>query len=99
MRLYYATNHLERLASDQTYRPKGIHPDVVRAYRKTVGLVAAATTRQDLRAMRGLRLEKLTGDRKGQYSMRVNDQWRIIASFESANNEWTITLLELIDYH
>lgn len=99
MRLYYATKHLDRLASDKTYRPKGVHPDVVRAYRKTVGLVAAATTRHDLRAMKALRLEKLKGDRRGQYSMRVNDQWRIIASFEAEDGEWTITLLELIDYH
>lgn len=99
MRLYYATKHLDRMASDKTYQPKDIHPDVVRAFRKTVGLVAAAKTRQDLRAMKGLRLEKLSGDRKGKYSMRVNDQWRIIASFESEKAGWTITLLELIDYH
>jgi toxin HigB-1 len=40
-------------------------------------LIDAATSINDLRVPPGNRLEKLVGDRKGQYSIRINDQWRI----------------------
>ena len=47
-----------------------------RALRKLV-MLNAATRLGDLRAPPGNRLEKLSGDRQGQYSIRINDQWRI----------------------
>lgn len=50
---------------------------------------------QDLLAPPGNRLEKLKGDRAGQYSIRINDQWRICF-------EWTVNQasnVEIVDYH
>lgn len=49
----------------------------------------------DLRAPPQNRLEKLAGDRKGQWSIRVNDQWRICFRF----NNGEAADVELIDYH
>jgi toxin HigB-1 len=43
----------------------------------------AATRLEDLAALRGNRLESLSGERKGQYSIRINDQWRICFKWES----------------
>jgi len=58
-------------------------------------MVDAAVVLTDLRAPPGNQLEALTGDRKGQHSIRVNDQWRICF-------EWTPegpTGVEVVDYH
>ena len=57
----------------------------------------AAQALQDLTALPGNRFEALKGDRKGQYSIRVNDQWRIC--FEWPNNSPGPTHVEIVDYH
>jgi plasmid maintenance system killer protein len=44
----------------------------------------------------GNRLEKLVGDRKGQYSIRINDQWRICFVWTDENNADQV---EIVDYH
>jgi toxin HigB-1 len=64
------------------------------AYNKLV-LINAAESINDLRVPPGNRLEKLAGSRAGQYSVRVNDQWRICFTWSAsgAGN------LELVDYH
>jgi len=55
-----------------------------------------ATSLEDLR-LPGNRLESLKGDRKGQFSIRVNDQWRIC--FEWLKGRPGPTLVECVDYH
>ena len=49
----------------------------------------------DLRIPPGNRLEKLQGDLKTKYSIRVNDQWRIAFAWEDSNS----SEVEIIDYH
>lgn len=55
----------------------------------------AATTLDFLRVPPGNRLEQLSGDRAAQYSIRVNDQWRVCFVWHAGNAE----AVELIDYH
>jgi proteic killer suppression protein len=50
---------------------------------------------EDLRTPPGNRLESLHGDRKGQWSIRINDQWRICFRFKEGN----AFEVEIIDYH
>ena len=57
----------------------------------------AATSLVDFAGLPGNRLEKLGGDRKGQYSIRINDQWRIC--FEWPDGSPGPTSVEIIDYH
>ena len=57
--------------------------------------VDAARQLDDLRVPPGNRLEALHGDRRGQYSVRVNDQWRICFEWRD-NAAWEV---ELVDYH
>lgn len=64
------------------------------ATRKLTQLEAAVTL-GSLRAPPGNRLEALASDRKGQHSMRVNDQWRICFRWADAGPED----LEIVDYH
>ena len=55
----------------------------------------SATSLEDLRALRGNRLEALIGNRKGQFSIRINDQYRICFNWEAKGP----TDVEITDYH
>lgn len=57
----------------------------------------AAKSLQDLAALPGNRLEALKGDRKGQFSIRINDQWRICFAWP-ADSVGPIDV-EIVDYH
>jgi toxin HigB-1 len=57
----------------------------------------AATSIKDLAALPGNFLEVLKGDRRGQYSIRVNEQWRIC--FEWPNDSPGPQNVEIVDYH
>jgi proteic killer suppression protein len=57
----------------------------------------AATALRDLAALPGNRFEALAGDRKRQYSIRINDQWRIC--FEWPDREPGPSNVEIVDYH
>ena len=54
-----------------------------------------AVTLQDLRIPPANRLEKLSGGRAGQYSIRINDQWRICFEWKEGNADNA----EIVDYH
>lgn len=64
------------------------------AYKKLLQLDWAETL-ADLRVPPGNRLEKLVGDREGQYSIRVNDQYRICFTWTSAGP----ADVQIVDYH
>ena len=75
--------------------PKGFPPDLVAVARRKLRYLNAAANLDDLRSPPGNRLEALTGDRKGQHSIRVNDQFRIcfVWTKEGPAN------VEIVDYH
>jgi len=58
-------------------------------------MINAAVVVDDLRVPPGNMLEVLRGDRKGQHSIRINDQWRICFRFEAGN----AFEVEIVDYH
>ena len=58
-------------------------------------MLAAATVVHDLKAPPGNRLEKLKGDREGQWSVCINDQWRICFRWEDGDG----FEVEIVDYH
>lgn len=55
--------------------PKGFPADLFKSARRKLEALHAAMSLDDLRSPPGNRLEALSGDRKGQYSIRINDQW------------------------
>ena len=71
--------------------PKELH----RKAQVKLARVGAATSIQDLREIKGNRFETLKGDRKGQYSIRINDQCRICFTWEEEN----ALDVEISDYH
>lgn len=62
---------------------------------KKLSLLHAATSIESLLIPPSNRLEALSGDRKGQYSIRINNQWRICFRWEDGNAHD----VEIIDYH
>ena len=68
-----------------------------RAARLKLDRMEAATSLGDLAALPGNRFEALRGDRKGQYSIRINDQWRIC--FEWTDGAPGPLNVEIVDYH
>lgn len=70
---------------------------IERAARIMLDRLEAAVELRDLGALPGNRLEVLKGDRKRQYSIRINDQWRIC--FEWPGDASGPSKVEMIDYH
>jgi proteic killer suppression protein len=68
-----------------------------RSARLKLDRLEAATSLRDLVALPGNRFEGLHGDRKGQYSIRINDQWRIC--FEWPDRSPDPSNVEIVDYH
>lgn len=64
---------------------------------KRLEVLDAATSLDDLRALRSNRLEALRGDRAGQYSIRINEQWRIC--FRWPRGTKGPQDVEIVDYH
>jgi proteic killer suppression protein len=56
---------------------KGVPNDITKSANRKLMQIHNARNLDDLRAPPGNRLERLSGDRKGQHSIRINDQWRI----------------------
>jgi len=74
---------------------KGFPADLVKRAVRKLTMLNYATSLDDLRSPPGNRLEALKGDRNGQHSIRINDQWRICFVWTSAGPE----RVEITDYH
>jgi len=68
---------------------------IERVARRKLLYLHRARRLEDLRVPPGNRLEALKGDRKGHYSIRINDRWRMCFVWRSANAE----RVEIVDYH
>ena len=64
---------------------------------KRLSILNAASSLETLRRLPSNRLEALAGDRKGQFSIRINQQWRIC--FEWPNRQTGPSAVEIVDYH
>ncbi|MDO5706069.1 MAG: type II toxin-antitoxin system RelE/ParE family toxin [Paracoccus sp. (in: a-proteobacteria)] len=75
--------------------PKGFPADLMKAANRKLSMLDAAAVLDDLRSPPGNRLEALVGDRRGQHSIRINDQWRICFVWTNAGP----ADIEIVDYH
>jgi proteic killer suppression protein len=76
-------------------RSRKFPPDIQRQAQKKLYLLDASLSLGDLRIPPGNRLEALAGNREGQHSIRINDQWRIC--FHWLDND--AHDVEIVDYH
>jgi len=72
-----------------------LSPELAKLTYNKLALINAAENINDLRVPPGNRLEKLAGDRAGQHSVRVNDQWRLCFTWSTGG----ASNVELVDYH
>lgn len=89
----FGSKETERIWSGQYV--KGVDRIVQRATLRKLELIHAAVDVEDLRIPPGNRLERLTSNRRGQHSIRVNVQWRICFVWREGGAED----VELVDYH
>jgi proteic killer suppression protein len=90
----YRDRRTERFAQGEFV--KAFHGFANQAGRR-LAILHAATSVENLRALRGNRLESLSGDRMGQYSISINTQWRLC--FEWPGGGPGPVNVEIIDYH
>lgn len=79
----------------KTKRPAAIR----RAFRNVVDTLLAVEDERDLREFRGLRFEKLKGNRSHQYSVRLNSQFRLIFEIQTSKPKNVIHIMSVEDYH
>jgi proteic killer suppression protein len=77
------------------YAVRGLPHEIQNRAMAKLLIIDAAQALDDLRAPPGNRLEELSGDRKGQHSIRINNQWRICFRWLE-NGVWDV---EIVDYH
>jgi toxin HigB-1 len=75
--------------------PKGFPVQIFPVARRKLEALDAAERLEDLRVPPANRLDALKGDRKGQHSIRINDQWRVCFRWTKAGVED----VEIVDYH
>jgi proteic killer suppression protein len=89
----FADKNTKRLFTGE--RVKKIPDTLQRVALRKLTMLDAAETLNDLRGAPGNRLEKLAGDRAGQYSIRINDQWRICFRWHDGDAHD----VAIVDYH
>ena len=89
----FADKETEKLFNRQFSRK--LPPEIQRTARYKLEILDAAERLDDLRIPLSNRLEKLSGDRAGQYSIRINQQWRVCFRWTDAGAED----VEIVDYH
>jgi proteic killer suppression protein len=98
MEIEFRNSDLDRLETDISF-DGGYGRDLVRAFRKRIQSIRAAIDERDLHAVRGNNFEKLKGNRSHQYSMRLNDQWRLILEIKTASPKNIVVVIDIDDYH
>ena len=98
MNVRFRQTDYARLEVDGTYL-KGFAAEIVKSYRFRIHLLRQAVDERDFRAFRSWRFERLKGNRDHQYSIRLNDQWRLILEIEGDAPEKTLVIVGIEDYH
>jgi proteic killer suppression protein len=76
-------------------RSRKLPSDIQQVALRKLRMLNRAETLQDLRVPPANRLERLVGNRNGQYSIRINDQWRICFEWQDGDS----LNVEIVDYH
>lgn len=94
--MQFADKDIELFWIDPTkFYPKRVPPTLRKALYRKLQILDAAHALVDLRVPPGNRLEALRGDRAGQHSIRVNEQWRLCFTWKNGE----ATGVEFCDYH
>ncbi len=98
MEIEFEDEELDRLEVDASFYA-GYSASIVTVYRKRIQMIRAAIDERAFYAMKSLHFEKLQGKRSGQYSMKLNDQWRLIITIKTQTQSKTVVVVSIEDYH
>lgn len=98
MEAQFRDGRLNRLETDPKY-DGGFSQAVVTGFRKRMQMIRAAPDERVFYQLKSLHFEKLQGNRSHQYSVRLNDQWRLIIEFEGNAPQKTVVIMSIEDYH
>jgi proteic killer suppression protein len=98
MNIEFDDDDLRRLRDDPRFTG-GFPPEVVKAFRKRMQFIQAAADERDFYAMKSLHYERLKGSRKGESSIRLNSQFRLIVRTALDGTHRTIVVVAIEDYH
>jgi len=97
MEVEFDDDDLDRLETDPQFTA-GFSQEVVRAYRRRMQQIRAFRDERDFK-LKSLHFEKLKADRRGQHSVRLNLQWRLILAIRGDHPCKVIGIIEIVDYH
>ena len=101
MDVTFANDDLDRLEVDPHFTAN-LSQGLVKAFRKKMQAIRSANDERDLYRQRSFNFEELQGKRKGQYSIRLNDQYRLVFKFAHDNpdiQKKTVVIICIEDYH
>ena len=98
MEIEFADADLALIETDDAAKTK-LPIAVIKSARRKLTALRAAPDDRSLRNWKSLHYEKLKGDRKGQRSIRVNQNYRIVFLLDSATEPQIATILSVEDYH
>ena len=98
MRIVFADEELALIETDQAGATR-LSVAVIKSARRKLTVLRAAIDDRSLRNWKSLHYEKLKGDREGQRSIRLNDQFRMVFELNEETDPQTATILSIEDYH
>ena len=98
MDVSFGDKSLDRLETDPKF-DGGFSQAIVMAFRKRMQVIRMAPDERVFYGLKSLHFEKLKGARSHQYSMKLNDQWRLIVEFHQEAERKVIRVIAIEDYH
>ncbi|MBI5282318.1 MAG: type II toxin-antitoxin system RelE/ParE family toxin [Candidatus Solibacter usitatus] len=98
MEIEFRNKKLALVETDQAAQTK-LPAEVIASCRNKLVVLRAAPDERTLRNWKSLHYEKLTGDRAGQRSIRLNKQWRLVFVLDADETPQKIIVLDIEDYH
>ncbi|UFZ02143.1 type II toxin-antitoxin system RelE/ParE family toxin [Bradyrhizobium ontarionense] len=94
----FADDELALIETDQAGTTR-LEVAVIKSARRKFTVLRAAIDDRSLRNWKSLHYQELGGDRGGQRSIRLNDQYRLVFQLDEKTEPQTVTILEIEDYH
>lgn len=98
MNIHFRDKKLEALYTDKQDAHR-YPPGVVDAFFDAITIILAAKDEQEFYPVRSLRAKKLKGDRRDQWSVRLNQQYRLIVLIKADEQGDYAEIVEIVDYH
>jgi proteic killer suppression protein len=98
MEVVFADPVLELIETEEAGQTR-LPVAVIKSARRKLTVIRAAPDDRALRNWKSLHYEKLKGDREGQRSIRLNDQYRLVLTLDEVTTPPTVTVLAIEDYH